>query len=98
MRLCPRSMKMISGMMAMITMNVMIVRTMLPVPVTEEIRAAGRPLMMLLKMMSDMPLPTPRWVMTSPSHMMRMAPTTMVKTTMNAWTASGTPVLAKVTP
>ena len=74
------------------------VSTMLPVPVTEEISEVGRPDMMFAKMMSDMPLPTPRWVMISPSHMMIIAPTTMVKTTMTSRRSSGTPMLEKLTP
>jgi hypothetical protein len=34
----------------------------------------GRPLMIDAKIMSEMPLPMPRWVMSSPSHMTRMQP------------------------
>ena len=36
---------------------------------------------MLTKMMSDMPLPTPRCVMSSPIHMMNAVPATNVNTT-----------------
>ena len=35
---------------------------------------------MLTKMMSDMPLPTPRWEMSSPSHMMKAVPAVRVIT------------------
>ena len=34
------------------------------------------------KMSSDMPLPTPRSVMSSPNHMMRPVPAVMVRTMM----------------
>ena len=60
--------------------------------------ADGRPDMMFAKMMSDMPLPTPRWVMTSPSHMMITAPTSIVKTTMTFTSASEMPIWENVTP
>ncbi len=36
---------------------------------------------MLAKIMSEIPLPIPRWVMSSPSHMTVMAPTVRVMTT-----------------
>ena len=84
--------------MATMMTSVTTVRTMLPVPVTEEMSEVGRPDMMFAKMMSDMPLPTPFWVMISPSHMMTMAPTTMVKTTMMSRRISGAPVSARLTP
>ena len=58
----------------------------------------GRPLRMLTKMMSDMPLPTPRCVMTSPSHMMSTAPVTMVTTTTMSMSSSGMPAPAKLIP
>ena len=48
---------------------------------------------MLMKMISDMPLPTPRWVMSSPIHMMNAVPATSVKTTMMSVRISGTSVL-----
>ena len=70
----------------------------MPKPVTDEMREVGRPLMMFAKMMSDMPLPIPRWVMTSPSHMMTMAPTSIVKTTMKLSRPSGIPIYEKLTP
>ena len=41
---------------------------------------AGIWLTMLTKMISDMPLPTPRWVMSSPSHMMKAVPAVRVST------------------
>ena len=37
---------------------------------------------MLAKIMSEMPLPMPRWVISSPSHMTMTAPTVSVSTTM----------------
>ena len=68
-------------MIANTTATVMIVMIM-PVDevLIELIRAEGRPAMMFVKMISDMPLPMPRWVTSSPSHMMMMAPVTMVTT------------------
>ena len=45
---------------------------------------------MLTKMMSDMPLPTPRCVMSSPIHMMIAVPTTNVKTTKKSLKKPGT--------
>ena len=45
---------------------------------------------MLTKMMSDMPLPTPRCVMSSPIHMMNAVPATNVNTTRISVTISGT--------
>ena len=65
---------------------------------TEEISAEGRPAMMFAKMMRDMPLPTPRWVMTSPSHMMMMAPVTRTPTMMMSSMASGKPICEKLMP
>ena len=79
-------------------MSVMTVSSALPLVVTEEMSADGRPDMMFAKMMSDMPLPTPRWVMTSPSHMMITAPTSIVKTTMTFTSASEMPIWENVTP
>ena len=35
---------------------------------------------MLAKIISEMPLPMPRWVMSSPSHMTRAVPTVRVMT------------------
>ena len=71
-------------------------------PVLDEaivaVRDAGRPLMMLVKMISDMPLPMPRCVMTSPSHMMSTAPVTMVTTTTVSIRSSGAPAVAKEMP
>ena len=84
--------------MATITRSVITVRTTLPVVVTDEMSEVGRPDMMFAKMMSDMPLPIPRWVMTSPSHIMMIAPTSNVNTTMTFSSATGMPMLAKLTP
>ena len=47
---------------------------------------------MLTKMMSDMPLPMPRWVISSPIHMMKAVPATKVNTMMMFVSASGTSV------
>ena len=58
----------------------------------------GRPAMMLAKMMRLMPLPMPRWVMTSPIHMMRMAPASMDTTTTMSMRASGRPDCEKSMP
>ena len=44
---------------------------------------AGIWLTMLTKMISDMPLPTPRWVINSPSHMMNAVPAVIVNTMIN---------------
>ncbi len=43
-------------------------------------KMAGNWLMMLMKMISDMPLPMPRCVISSPSHMMKAVPAVMVST------------------
>ena len=37
-------------------------------------RAAGSRATMPLKMMSEVPLPTPRWVICSPSHIRKTVP------------------------
>ena len=87
-----------SGMTATMTTRVTTVRMMLPAEVTELMSEVGRPDMMFAKMMSDMPLPTPRCVMISPSHMIMRAPTTMVKTTRMSSRISGAPALARLTP
>ena len=42
--------------------------------------AAGKPTTMPAKMMSDMPLPMPRSVICSPSHMMKAVPVVSVST------------------
>ena len=47
---------------------------------------------MLTKMMSDMPLPMPRCVMSSPIHMMNAVPATSVNTTRMSVRISGTSV------
>ena len=67
----------------------------MPMPVsavrfTDEKMAEGTRDTMLRKMMSDMPLPTPRWVMSSPIHMMSAVPTTSVNTTRMSVTQPGT--------
>ena len=59
--------------------------------------AAGTRDTMLMKMISDIPLPTPRWVMSSPIHMMNAVPATNVNTTMMSVRISGTSLL-KTTP
>ena len=65
---------------------------------TESIRAPGRRAMMLAKMMRDMPLPMPRWVMSSPIHMMKAVPATKVTTMMMLVSQVGRPLLAKLMP
>ena len=45
------------------------------------LQAAGSRDTMLAKIMSEMPLPMPRWVISSPSHMTRAVPTVRVRTT-----------------
>ena len=59
--------------------------------------AAGTRETMDTKMMSDMPLPMPRCVMSSPIHMMNAVPATRVKTTMMSVRISGTS-LVNTTP
>ena len=98
MRRWPRSTYTMMGMMATMTTMVTTVRITLPLLATEEISEVGRPLMMFAKMMSDIPLPIPRWVMTSPSHMITMAPTSIVKTTMKFSRPSAIPMFEKLTP
>ena len=44
--------------------------------------AAGKRLTTEAKMSSDMPLPMPRWLISSPIHMSRAMPAVRVKTTM----------------
>ena len=51
--------------------------------------AWGSPAMMLAKMIRLMPLPMPRWVMSSPIHMMSMAPAVSVPTIMMSKMISG---------
>ncbi len=90
---------MMNGMTARITSTTStVMRAPLSPWETELKMAAGRPAMMLAKMMSDMPLPTPRWVMTSPSHMMIMAPASMVTTTMTSMSHSGAGMPVKLMP
>ena len=78
-------MKMMAGMQASTTRRIRIV-TAMPMPVSAvrlmELKMAdGTRDTMLMKMISDMPLPTPRCVMSSPIHMMSAVPTTSVNTT-----------------
>lgn len=59
----------------------------MPIPISacrliDEKMADGTRLTMLTKMMSDMPLPMPRCVMSSPIHMMKAVPATSVNTRM----------------
>ena len=70
----------------------------MPMPVSatvlaDEKMALGTRDTMLAKMMSDMPLPTPRCVMSSPIHMMNAVPATSVNTTIASVRNSGTSVL-----
>ena len=85
---------MIAGMHTSTTAKMSTVMAM-PMPVsvvrfTEEKMAEGTRLTMLTKMISDMPLPTPRCVMSSPIHMMNAVPATNVNTTRISVTTSGT--------
>ena len=65
----------------------------LPVRFSDEKMAEGTRDTMLTKMMSDMPLPTPRCVMSSPIHMMNAVPATSVNTIMTSVSTPGTSVL-----
>ncbi len=67
--------------------------------------ADGKRDTMLAKMSSDMPLPMPRWVMSSPIHMMKAVPairvttmTTFVKKTGGAPGPLGTEIAWRNTP
>ena len=69
----------------------------MPIPISacrliDEKMADGTRLTMLTKMMSDMPLPMPRCVMSSPIHMMKAVPATSVNTTRMSVRSSGTSV------
>ena len=69
----------------------------MPMPVSavrfiDEKMALGTRDTMLTKMMSDMPLPIPRCVMSSPIHMMNAVPATRVNTTRMSVRTSGTAV------
>ena len=86
-------MKMIAGMHASTTTRISTVMAM-PIPMSacrliDEKIADGTRDTMLTKMMSDMPLPMPRCVMSSPIHMMNAVPATSVNTTMMSVTTSG---------
>ena len=63
-------------MIAITTMNF---ETPLSPPAIDH-RAVGKLAAIDVKMRSDMPLPTPRSVMSSPSHMIRPVPAVMVMT------------------
>ena len=88
---------MIAGMHASTTRMMSAVMAM-PMPksavrFTDEKMALGTRDTMLTKMMSDMPLPMPRCVMSSPIHMINAVPATSVNTTMKSVSSSGTSVL-----
>ena len=73
-----------AGMQASTTTRMSAV-TAMPMPrslvrLMDEKMAEGTRDTMLTKMMSDMPLPMPRWVMSSPIHMMKAVPATSVNT------------------
>ena len=70
------------------TMTSVVIMATLP-PSMDWMIAWGSPAMMLAKMMRLMPLPIPRWVMSSPIHMMSMAPATSVPTIMMSKMISG---------
>ena len=77
--------------------------TAMPIPrsavrLMDEKMAEGTPDMMLKKMISDMPLPTPRWVMSSPIHMMNAVPATSVNTITMLVTQFGTSLSGNCTP
>ncbi len=85
---------MMSGMHASTTTRMRTVNAM-PMPVSavrliDEKMAAGTRLTMLMKMIRDMPLPTPRCVMSSPIHMMNAVPATSVNTTVTHVSQYGT--------
>ena len=56
-------------------------------------KVGPRPAMILTKMISDIPLPIPRCVSTSPIHMMRIAPVRSTRTTMMLSSVSDTPCI-----
>jgi len=99
MRRWPRSRKTISGITSRM-MAQMITMVMMPpaLPSVLEKIACGRPAMMFAKMISDMPLPIPRWVMSSPIHMISMAPAVSVPTIMRSKMISGAPAPLKLMP
>ena len=87
---------MIAGMQASTTSRV---TTVIATPIVvsavrfiDEKMALGTRDTMLTKMMSDMPLPMPRCVMSSPIHMMNAVPATSVNTTRMSVRISGTSV------
>ncbi len=53
---------------------------------------------MLTKMISDMPLPMPRWVMSSPSHMMTAVPAVMERMTVSVRCRSPDGIKAPASP
>ena len=88
-----------NGITHRITTKITTVTTMPIVPSpSEEKMDCGRPAMMFAKMMSDMPLPMPRCVMSSPIHMMSIEPAVSVPTTMMSKMTSGAPASAKLMP
>ena len=64
----------------------------------DEKIADGTEEMIDTKMISDMPLPIPRWVMSSPIHMISMAPAVSVPTIMRSKMISGAPAPLKLMP
>ena len=87
---------MIAGMQASTTSRV---TTVIATPIVvsavrfiDEKMALGTRDTMLTKMMSDMPLPMPRCVISSPIHMMNAVPATSVNTTRMSVRISGTSV------
>ena len=51
----------------------------LPPWASTAVPPAGMPATTLAKMMIDIPLPMPRWVMSSPSHMTKAVPAVRVR-------------------
>jgi len=101
MRRCARSMNTMAGMQAttMTRMSTVMAmpRPLSAVEVSDWKIADGTRATMDVKMMSDMPLPMPRCVMSSPIHMMQAVPATSVKTTRMSVSSVGTSSL-KTTP
>ena len=83
-RRCPRSTNTIAAITQIISTSRMISRISPICPVRNwsrvRIAALGRPTTMPAKMMSDMPLPMPRSVICSPSHMTNAEPVVSVST------------------
>ena len=73
----PWSMKMIPTVSASMSSSTAMNWPMLRVD-PQDLSCEGSWLTMLTKMISDIPLPMPRWVISSPSHMMSAVPAVIV--------------------